>query len=331
MTDRQGQIVFTVIVPCYNEQEVIGQIHDQLVATLSTDSLLDYRILYVDDGSSDDTSIILRRLHQANSRVHIVRLSRNFGHQTAVTAGLEHAEGQVIGIIDADLQDPPGVLLDLLKEWRAGYDVVYGVRTQRKEGLFKRTAYVIFYRLLQRLADIDIPIDSGDFCVMDRRVVDELNKLPERNRFVRGLRAWLGFPQKGVPYERLARVAGEPKYTMVKLVRLALDGIVNFSVKPLAHIMVLGFLTSVVSLFGFVFHFSLRIFEFEFFGHTASETPGFTTIILAIFFFSGVQLVSIGIIGEYLGRIYEEIKGRPKYVIRDAFTATIGMPADKKV
>ncbi|MCC7015874.1 MAG: glycosyltransferase family 2 protein [Rhodospirillales bacterium] len=330
MTNRQGRIVFTVVVPCFNEQEAIEQTHAQLAAALAADPLLDWRILYVDDGSRDGTPAILRRLARGNPRIGLIRLSRNFGHQTAVTAGLEHAEGDAVGVIDADLQDPPEALLDLLKEWRAGYDVVYGVRAHRKEGVFKRAAYAAFYRLLQRLADIDIPLDSGDFCVMDRRVVDALNRLPERNRFVRGLRAWLGFSQKGVRYERRARVAGEPKYTLLKLTRLALDGIVNFSVKPLAHIMVLGFATSLLSLIGFIFHFSLRIFEFEFLGHTASETPGFTTIILAIFLFSGVQLVSIGIIGEYLGRIYEEIKGRPKYVIEETRPAAPDGPGDKK-
>jgi dolichol-phosphate mannosyltransferase len=305
----------SVVVPCYNEQEVIGATHNRLIQVLGSHPDLDLEILYVNDGSRDQTEVILGKFAEADMRVNVISFARNFGHQPAVTAGLEYATGDAVAVIDADLQDPPEVIVDMLEKWRDGFDVVYGIRTKRKEGVLKRIAYNVFYRSYSMLANIDVPLDSGDFALMDRRVVDVLNSLPEKNRFVRGLRAWVGFRQTGCVYERAARSAGETKYPLHKLVKLAFDGIFNFSTTPLSLSFVIGVVTAVASMLAGSVYFAARLFGFSIFGHRPEDVPGFTTLILTLLFFSGVQLMSIGILGEYLGRIYQETKMRPCYVV----------------
>ncbi len=309
--------LLSVVVPCFNEQEVIETTYHRLDSALGALSEITLEMVFVDDGSTDSTFLILDSLRDRDSRVRVVRLSRNFGHQIALTAGLEHASGNIVAIIDADLQDPPEVILDMIEEWRKGYDVVYGIRTKRKESTFKRAAYAVFYRMLRKISEIDMPLDSGDFCLMDRHVVDKLNALPERSRFLRGLRAWLGFSQKGIEYERTPRAAGKPKYTFFKLVALATDGLINFSIRPLSYIAVLGLFTAFLAVLGACFYLYMWFAELELFGYTSRDFPGFTTLILAILFFSGIQLFSIGIIGQYIGRTYMEVKGRPLYVVRE--------------
>lgn len=305
----------SVVVPCYNEQEVIRDAHDRLIQALG-DQTFTLEIVYVNDGSSDQTEAILFSLADEDSRANVISLARNFGHQPAVTAGLEHATGDAVAVIDADLQDPPEVILEMIALWRKGFDVVYGVRTKRKEGLFKRLAYSSFYRIYRFLANIDMQLDSGDFALMDRRVVSVLNALPEKNRFVRGLRAWAGFRQVGCVYERAARAAGETKYPFHKLLKLAFDGIFNFSTTPLTMIFLAGLATSITAGLVGIIYLIARVGGFTIMGHRMEDVPGFTTLILTLLFFSGIQLSSVGIVGEYLGRIYQETKMRPTYVIK---------------
>jgi dolichol-phosphate mannosyltransferase len=311
------KVLLSVVVPCFDEEAVIGLTHRHLLEALGGDASFDLEIVYVNDGSRDRTEQLLFDLADGDPRVKVVSFTRNFGHQPAVSAGLQYAGGDAVAVIDADLQDPPEVILRLVAKWREGYDVVNAVREKRKEGLVKRAAYALFYKLYRRLAAIDVPLDSGDFALMDRRVVDVMNALPEKNRFVRGLRSWSGFRQTGVAYERAARAAGETKYSFAKLVRLAFDGIVNFSTAPLSLIFGLGVATAVIAMFAAAGYLAARIFEIPIFGYTPGEAPGFTTLILTILFFSGVQLVSIGILGEYLGRIYQETKMRPTFVVKE--------------
>jgi dolichol-phosphate mannosyltransferase len=306
----------SVVVPCYNEQEVIGETHRRLMHALGHQPDFDLEIVYVNDGSRDQTEAILNGFADADPRVSVISFSRNFGHQPALTAGLEYASGDVVAAIDADLQDPPEVILQMLAKWREGFDVVYGVRSKRKEGPIKRLAYSSFYRIFDMLANIDVHLDSGDFALMDRRVVDVLNGLPEKNRFVRGLRAWAGFRQIGHEYERAARRAGQTKYPFRKLLTLAFDGIFNFSTTPLSLIFMLGVCTAIVSMLAGSIYFAGHVFGFTVLGHRPGDVPGFTTLILTLLFFSGVQLISIGILGEYLGRIYQEAKMRPAYIVR---------------
>lgn len=317
----------SVVVPCYNEQDVITSTHDRLVRALGRDPRFLLEILYVNDGSVDKTEAILLALADQDSRVNVISFARNFGHQPAVTAGLEHATGDAVAVIDADLQDPPEVILEMITLWRQGFDVVYGVRTKRKEGPFKRFAYASFYRIYHLLANIEMQLDSGDFALMDRRVVSVLNSLPEKNRFVRGLRAWAGFRQTGCVYERAARAAGETKYPFHKLLKLAFDGIFNFSTTPLTLIFLAGLATSFLTAVGGIVYLTARISGFSIFGHRMEDVPGFTTLILTLLFFSGIQLVSVGVLGEYLGRIYQETKMRPTYVIK-AIRGSMGAAAD---
>jgi dolichol-phosphate mannosyltransferase len=319
---REARLI-SVVVPCLNEEAVIPQLYHRL--TTAADSWgRDYEVIVVDDGSTDRTWELLEDICAKDARWRAIRLSRNFGHQAAVSAGLWHARGDCTAVLDGDLQDPPEALAGFLAAWRNGCDVVYGIRTQRKEHLFKRAAYAIFYRLLAWLSEIRIPLDAGDFCVMDRKVVSLLNGLPERGRFLRGLRSWTGFPQTGVPYERQARAGGAPQYTLAKLVRLALDGFFSFSVVPLRFATYLGFVVSMLAGFGAVFTFVQRLFPDQFAQFGLRPVPGFATTVISILFLGGVQLICLGILGEYLGRIYEEVKGRPLWVIRDAH----GFPTD---
>lgn len=298
----------SVVIPVYNEEDSLPVLHERLTQVLQEVGLA-YEILFIDDGSRDASPAYLRRLADEDSHVTVVELARNFGHQVAVSAGIEFARGKGVIVMDADLQDPPEVLPQFIAKWQEGHDVVYAIRTKRKEGWLKRAAYAAFYRLLRRIANIDVPLDAGDFCIMDRRVVDLLKSMPERNRFVRGIRSWVGLDQVGLAYERQPRYAGKTKYGFGRLLNLSLEGIISFSYIPLRTIMFLGFAVSIVSIGLAVFYAVKRLV----FG---LSPPGFATLTVATFFLAGVQLITIGVIGEYIGRIFEEVKQRPLYVVR---------------
>jgi dolichol-phosphate mannosyltransferase len=305
------QQLLTVVVPCYNEEAVIEETHRRLSTTLSGLDGLDYEILYVDDGSRDRTPDILAHLAARDRCVRVLELSRNFGHQIAVTAGIEHAAGDAVVLIDADLQDPPELIEEMVRRWRDGYHVAYGVRIDRDgESRFKLMTARGFYRLMARLTDTEIPLDTGDFRLMDRKVVDAMAAMPERDRFVRGLVSWTGFRQVGVPYRRAARFAGSSKYPLGKMLRFAMDGIASFSVKPLTLATWAGFVASAFALLGIGYALAMRLF-------TNNYVPGWTALMIAVLFIGGVQLIALGIMGEYVGRIYGEAKRRPLYLLRE--------------
>jgi dolichol-phosphate mannosyltransferase len=262
----------------------------------------------VDDGSRDRSREILREFSARDARLKLVGLSRNFGHQVAISCGIDFAAGDAVIVMDGDLQDPPEVLPDLIARWREGYDVVFAVRQKRKEGIFKRAAYKAFYWLLHRVSYLDIPLDSGDFSLMDRRVVDVLKKMPERNRFVRGLRTWVGLRQTGLEYARAARHAGRSKYTFTKLVRLAFDGLVSYSFVPLRFVSNLGLLVSLSALAYMGYLLLARLLDNQ-------AIQGWTSTVVIVLFLGGIQLLSLGIIGEYVGRVFDEVKQRPQYVV----------------
>ncbi len=299
----------SLVVPVYNEIETLAEFYRRAGAVLQQCGN-EYEIIFVDDGSSDGSLEQMRRVAASDPRVRVVSFSRNFGHQTAVTAGLNYSTGAAVVVIDSDLQDPPEVISDLVARWREGYQVVYAVRRNRKEGWVKRAAYRLFYRLLRRLAYVNMPLDAGDFAIMDRCVVDLLNEMPERNRFVRGIRAWVGFRQTGLEYDRHPRFAGESKYPFTKLMRLAYDGVISYSFVPLRVATQLGFVTSLVAFAAMAYVLGLRIF-------LGTKLIGWTSTIAAILFLGGVQLMFIGILGEYVGRIFDEVKRRPLYVVKE--------------
>ena len=302
------KIDISIVIPVFNESENISVLHERILVTLA-DLDLEYEIIFVDDGSRDNSVMMMDSMAENDDRIVVVELARNFGHQIAISAGMDYSRGDAVVVMDADLQDPPELLPAFIDKWREGYDVVYAVREHRKEQLFKRIGYAAFYRLLRWITKIDIPLDAGDFSLMDRRVVDLLNNMPERNRFVRGIRSWVGLKQTGITYERQARYAGETKYTYSRLFYLALDGLVSFSYLPLRIITMLGFLVSLITIVLAVFYAIRRL-------TVGLNPPGFATIVVAIFFLAGLQLVTRGVIGEYVGRIFEEVKQRPLYVIR---------------
>jgi dolichol-phosphate mannosyltransferase len=306
--DRQ---LLSIVLPAFNEQEVLPLAHARFTAM--ADRLgalgLDYELLFINDGSVDQTPDILDDLAVRDARVRAVHLTRNFGHQAAITAGIELARGDVVAIMDCDLQDPPEVLPRFLEKWREGYQVVYAVRRNRKEWFGKRAAYWAFYRLMALTAEMDIPLDSGDFCLMDRRAVDLLNSLPERQRFVRGLRTWVGLKQTGLAYDRDIRAAGVPQYTFSKLLKLAADGLVSFSSAPLRMVTRMGMLCALASLLFLIWVLIDGVF------HLTDFERGWPSLAALVLFVGAVQLVSLGIIGEYLGRIFAEVKGRPSFLV----------------
>jgi dolichol-phosphate mannosyltransferase len=300
-----------IVVPAYNEAENLPVLFREVADAMNAAGCA-FEMLIVDDGSSDETADAIRRLAETDSRISGLVLTRNFGHQAAISIGLSYIRGDAVAIMDADLQDRPADVLRLLKECRAASaDVAYAIRANRKENAFKRAAYHTFYRLLGRLARIDIPLDAGDFCIMDRRAVDRLNALPERLRFVRGLRTWIGGKQIGVVVERDVRRAGQPKYTIVKLIRLAVDGLVSFSDVPLRLASILGFTVSGLAAIGI-----LVVLIWRLTGKLPSGA-GLATIALSILFLGGVQLLTAGILGEYVGRIFDEVKRRPVALVAE--------------
>jgi len=306
MTQRPPNPVLGVIIPCYNEEAVLPALFDALDRLDETLSQPVY-FLFIDDGSTDGTLAMLADRCDRDERCACLSFSRNFGHQDAVSAGLRHIRGDLVAVLDADLQDPPSVLPAFVERWNAGYDVVYGVRINRKERWPLRLAYAFFYRMLKKIAQVEVPLDAGDFSLMDRRVVDVINRMPEHNRFIRGLRGWVGFRQIGVPYERNARRSGASKYPFGKLMKLALDGLTAFSSVPLRLASWLGALASLFGLCYLVYALIRR----------ASGDPppeGWTSTIVIILFLGGIQLMMLGILGEYIGRIFDEVKNRPHYI-----------------
>ncbi|GAB6039454.1 glycosyltransferase family 2 protein [Endothiovibrio diazotrophicus] len=319
MTDTSPPAtLLSVVIPCYNEEAVVRESYSRMVAAFSTFDGVEYELIFVDDGSRDDTGTILHALQAADPRVRVLSFSRNFGHQMAVTAGLEHAAGDAVVIIDADLQDPPEVIGEMLERWRQGVQVAYGRRTERQgEAPFKRWTAKAFYRLVNRISDIPIPLDTGDFRLMDRQAVDALLAMPERDRFVRGMVAWIGFRQEAVPYRREARFAGTTKYPLFKMLRFATDGILSFSLVPLRLASWIGFLAAALALVGILYALFMRLL-------TEVWVPGWTLLFIALLFIGGVQLLFLGIFGEYLGRIYGEVKRRPLYLVKER----LGFPQD---
>ncbi len=311
-----------IVIPCFNEEEVLPELFHRVTA--SAEQLrIEWGVLCVDDGSRDRTWALLEAQHRRDPRWRGLSFARNFGHQTAVSAGIHFSDADAVVVMDADLQDPPEELPRLIEAWQAGSQVVYAVREKRKEGFLMRALYWLFYRLLSRISSVPIPEDAGDFCLMDRRVVEVLKAMPERNRFVRGLRAWTGFKQTGLAYERQARSAGRPKYGARKLLQLAFDGICSFSTAPLRLVFLVGLAVSSLSLLGILFTLSQRIFVDFYARHGFPHVQGFTTIVISVLFLGGVQLVTLGLIGEYIARIYEEVKQRPPWVVQAALGVSV--------
>ena len=316
LNDRRGALnsgrpkspVISVVVPCFNEEEVLPHTHKRLAAVLG-DAGLDFEIIYVDDGSSDQTALCLRDIQEQSENVGVIRLSRNFGHQVAATAGLDYAGGDAVVLIDADLQDPPEMIPKMVEKWKEGYDVVYGVRTSREgESSFKLWTASAFYRLINTLSEVPLPLDAGDFRLIDRRAVDALRQMRERHRLLRAMTTWVGFHQTALPYERSKRFAGTSKYPLRKMIALALDGIVSFSVIPLRLISFVGLMLSLLALVGIVYAVTARLL-------TDSWVPGWTLLFISSLMIGGLQFIFLGIMGEYIGRIYGEAKQRPLFLV----------------
>ena len=308
---RPAHALLSVVVPCFNEQAVIVETHRQISAALDEMQGFDFEFVYIDDGSDDGTLDLLRGIQRNDSRVRVIALSRNFGHQVAIVAGLHEALGDAVAVIDADLQDPPSVIADLAARWRDGVDVAYGERTERVgETNLKTWAAWIFYRLVNKLADAPIPLDSGDFRIIDRRVVDALLAMPERDLMVRGMTAWAGFRQEAVPFRRAPRHAGETKYSPSGLLRLGVDGMLSFSRLPLRIATWAGALAAGTAVVGLCYALAVRLF-------TGAWVSGWTAVLIAILFIGGVQMLLLGLLGEYVGRIYGEVKRRPLYFVKE--------------
>jgi dolichol-phosphate mannosyltransferase len=332
-TARRDPALLSVVAPAYNEQELVEEFVARTVAALAGHT---FELVLVDDGSSDRTPVLLDRIADLDPRVRVIHLSRNFGHQAALTAGLEHAVGDVVVMIDADLQDPPELIDAMIAEWSEGADIVYAVREQREgETAFKLATASWFYKLFDKLAQVNLEPNSGDFRLLDRQALDALLAMTERSRFLRGMTVWVGFTQTAVSYEREARHAGETKYTLRKMLRFSLDAIASFSHLPLQLATYAGLLSAGVAFIAIPVVIGLRIAD--------SYLPGFSSITIAILLLGGIQLIAIGVIGEYVGRIYDEVKHRPLYIVREernrpatartvpAARASAGLPARERV
>lgn len=308
------QPTFSVVAPVYNEEQLIAEFCRRVIAALEPLGE-PFELVLVNDGCRDRSPEIMRELHERDPRIKVINFSRNFGHQIAITAGTDYAAGKAVIVIDSDLQDPPEVIPDLIARWREGYQVVYGVREEREgETWFKKTTAALFYRLIVRITNVKIPVDTGDFRLMDRKVVDALKRMREHHRFMRGLSAWVGFRQTGVPYRRHARTAGATKYPLRKMLRFALDGITSFSYLPLQLATYLGFIVAAISMIFLLVVFIMRL------ANPAAAEPAFygqASTLASVLFLGAVQLISLGIIGEYVGRIYDEVKGRPLYIVAE--------------
>lgn len=305
------KITYSIVVPIYNEQENLPELYRRVREVMdSTDE--PWELILVDDGSTDSSTALIRALAREDKRIRPVIFARNFGHQVAVTAGLDYSRGDAVVIIDADLQDPPELILEMAEKWKQGYEVVYAVRAEREgESWFKLWTASLFYRVIYRITDVKIPLDTGDFRLMDRKVVGVMNSMRERHRFLRGMSAWVGFKQVGVEYKRAARVAGETKYPFRKMFRLAINAVTSFSYFPLQVATFFGFISAGIAALAIPFVIYMRV--------TGSQAFfGQATTLLAVLFLGGVQLICVGILGEYIGRLYDEAKGRPLYIVREA-------------
>ncbi len=310
MQENNTACSYSVVVPVYNEELVVNETYRRLKNVMESTGE-PYEIIFVNDGSRDGTREIVTGLCRQDKNVKLIDLSRNFGHQLAITAGMDNASGQAVIVIDADLQDPPEVIIEMIKKWKEGYDVVYGKRIKRKgETFFKRFTAKLFYRLLKGIADVDVPQDVGDFRLIDRKVCDALKLLPERNRYVRGLISWLGFRQTGVEFVRDERFAGESKYPLKKMIKFAMDAITSFSYRPVKIATYVGTVISAASFIYLIVVVIQKLF-------TRTTVPGWASIVAINLFFNGIILIMLGIIGEYIGRIYDESKRRPLYIIRE--------------
>lgn len=300
----------SIVIPMYCEEEVVQECYNRIIEVFKSIENYEYELVCVDDGSKDKTLEILNSIAEKDKNVKIISFSRNFGHQCAVTAGLRYASGDAVVIIDADLQDPPELIPKMIKMWEQGSDVIYGKRKTREgESKFKLLTAKMFYKTLNALSDVDIPKDTGDFRLVDKKIVDVINSLPEHNKFLRGLFSWVGLEQEALEYERKERFAGKTKYPFRKMIRLASDGIISFSTKPLKSVGGLGIFSIIISFIILIYSILSFIFKWN------SLTPGWTSIMITITFFSGIILLSLWMIGEYIARIYDESKGRPQYII----------------
>ena len=305
------KITYSIIAPIYNERENLPELHRRVTEVMNSTGE-SWELILVDDGSSDSSSDIIRDLAKKDSHVRPVIFARNFGHQVAVTAGLDYSRGEAVVIIDADLQDPPELILEMAKKWKEGNEVVYAVRVEREgESWFKLWTASLFYRIIYRITDVKIPLDTGDFRLMDRKVVNVMNQMREKHRFLRGMSAWVGFKQVGVEYTRAARVAGETKYPFRKMFKLAVNAVTGFSYFPLQVATYVGFASAVIAILAIPLVIYLRVA-----GH--QQLTGQATTLIAVLFLGGVQLISLGVLGEYIGRLYDEAKGRPLYIVREA-------------
>lgn len=313
-----GTPMFSIVAPVFNEVDNLRRLHERVTGVMQQTGE-PWELVLVDDGSTDGSGELMQALYEQDpEHIRAVRFARNFGHGIAVTAGMDYAQGQAVILIDADLQDPPEVILDLIAKWREGYEVVYAVRAEREgETWFKRTTAALFYRLLSRITDVRIPLDTGDFRLMDRQVVDAIRSMRERHRFVRGMVSWVGFRQTGVSYTRHKRYAGQTKYTLRKMLRLAWDGVTSFSYFPLQLATYLGFGIAALSAVAILIVVLLRLFS------DTEPLKGQATTLVMVLFLGSIQLISLGIIGEYLGRIYNEVKERPLYIVR----SVLGVPS----
>lgn len=306
-------MLLSIVIPCFNEEAVLRETHQRLSRAVENLGF-DYELIFVDDGSNDDTFALLHEIQRLDVRVRVLRLSRNFGHQIAFTAGVEAAAGDAVVVIDADLQDPPEVIPEMVRLWREGNHVVYGSRISRQgESRFKLMTAKAFYRVINRLSETQMPVDTGDFRLMDRNVIEVLLAMPERARFLRGMVSWAGFRQVPLPYHREPRKAGSTKYPLLKMVRFAMDGIISFSVVPLRVATLTGFVTICLAVVGIIMAVIVRLLGL----YDLKLGRGWASLFVAVLFIGGVQLLSLGMIGEYLGRIYTEVKRRPLYAVQE--------------
>jgi dolichol-phosphate mannosyltransferase len=316
MNSQVSKKLISIVIPTYKSEVNLPVLIERLKAVLSKCSY-DYEIIFVEDNSPDRTLEILRGICLNTNNIKVISLSRNFGQQIAASAGLKYAKGAAVIIMDDDLQDPPEFIPNLLERWEQGYEIVYAIRQSRKEGFLKRIGYKIFYRAIVRLSYVKIPKDSGDFGLIDRKIVEIINRMPERDRFLRGLRAWVGFKQIGIECERGERYKGKPAYNFLKVIKLATNGIFAFSDMPLQISSAIGFAVSLISFLGIIFTVIQRIMTYLFPQNRLAVWPGFSTIVLSVLFLGGVQLISIGILGEYIARIYNEVKQRPLFLVKE--------------
>ena len=319
MVESSKKFLLSVVVPCFNEELNLSHTHEEIINSLGDHDDFNLEILYVNDGSDDQTSQILERMRQHDERVGVANLARNFGHQVAVTAGLSRSTGDVVAVMDADLQDPPSLILDMIQYWKKGYEVVYGIRQNRKEKFLLTACFFIFYRVLNYVSSIKIPKDSGDFCIMSRKVVSLLGNMPEHNRYIRGLRFWLGFKQIGVKYDRHARRSGKSNYSFVRLLKLALDGFFGFSSNFLFKIFISCMIISSSLFILGLFYVLWRLFGFLILGSNPGSVPGYTGLLVAIIMTSSFNIAFMGIVAEYVRRIFDEVTKRPLYITQSFY------------